>query len=128
MFELIEEINHDQNISPQFKTAIAVTDLLFGPVKVRKPTQNEMIEAAIATANRLDQLLLEIAKTDPHNANIEEAQEFAEGIFLNIAGYRKELNAPYMPCDCGGKCDACVAARSDEHHDRKRDGIQNIYP
>jgi len=27
----------------------------------------------------------------------------------------------FEQCTCG-KCDSCVASRSDEHHDRKRDG------
>ena len=101
-------------------TITALTDALFNPV--RKPTVNKIIEAAIETATKLDLLLLGIAKTDPHNANIEEAQDMAQGILLNVAGYRKELNASYVPCDCGGKCDACVAARSGEYFDRKRDG------
>lgn len=109
-------------LSAQAKTAIALVDALFSGTKAHKPTREDMIDAAIATANRLDLMLLEIAKEDPHNANIEEAQDFAEGILLNVAGYRKQLNTPYVSCGCGGKCDACVAARSDEYYDRKRDG------
>lgn len=112
-------------LSAVAKTTAELVDALFSGTKAHKPTREDMIDAAIATANRLDLMLLEIAKGDPHNANIEEAQDFAQGILLNVAGYRKQINAPFIPCDCGGKCDACVAARSDEHHDRNRDGAKS---
>jgi hypothetical protein len=114
-------------VNEQAKTIIAVTDALLFP-KPHQMTVDELIQAVLVSANRLDRELTELAKTDPHDANIEEAQDFAQGIITNITGYKKRLHQPYIPHEPHCKCDSCLAARSDEHFDRKRDGIQNYYP
>jgi hypothetical protein len=51
-------------------------------------------------------------------ANLNEAAQFAADAAQDISGAMgAEAEAP---CRCG-RCDACAAARSDEHYDRKRD-------
>jgi hypothetical protein len=58
-------------------------------------------------------------------ANLNEAAQFVADAVLDIAavadmnGARDAEDA--APCTCG-RCDDCAAARSDQHHDRKRDG------
>ncbi|HKB59804.1 MAG TPA: hypothetical protein VKC56_07115 [Gallionellaceae bacterium] len=57
-------------------------------------------------------------------ANLNEAAQFMADAVLNIAAVAGMNGARDVedeaPCTCG-RCDDCVAARSDEHHDRKRD-------
>lgn len=55
-------------------------------------------------------------------ANLNEAAQFVADAMLNISAVI-DMNGTgdATPCRCGG-CDDCVAARSDEHHDRSRDG------
>jgi hypothetical protein len=114
-------IINDPNIDPQFKTAMALSDALLNP-KPRKMTAEELIQAVLVSASRLDRELAELAATDTFDANIEESQYFVQGIITNIMGYKKRLNEPYVPHEPHCGCDECVAARSDEHFDRKRDG------
>jgi hypothetical protein len=53
-------------------------------------------------------------------ANLNEAAHFVADAALDIGGAsRAEEDSP---CRCG-RCDACVAARSDEHHDSRRDAL-----
>ncbi len=53
-------------------------------------------------------------------ANLNEAAQFVADAVLDIEGaLRAEDEAP---CACG-RCDDCGAARSDEHYDRRRDGM-----
>jgi hypothetical protein len=52
-------------------------------------------------------------------ANLNEAAHFVADAVLDIGG---ALDANAAPCTCG-RCDDCVAARSDTHRDRKRDGV-----
>lgn len=53
-------------------------------------------------------------------ANLNEAAHFVADAVLDIDGaMRAEDEAP---CRCG-RCDGCAAARSDEHYDRRRDGL-----
>lgn len=52
-------------------------------------------------------------------SNLNEAAHFAADAATDIAGAMQAEDA--APCACGG-CDSCVAARSDEHYDRRRDG------
>jgi len=52
-------------------------------------------------------------------ASLEEAAQFAADAALDIEGALE--SAGEAAGSCGG-CDCCVAARSDEHHDRRRDG------
>ncbi|HEY5993592.1 MAG TPA: hypothetical protein VIU46_03230 [Gallionellaceae bacterium] len=51
-------------------------------------------------------------------ANLNEAAHFVADAALDIGGAQKAEDE--APCRCG-RCDACVAARSDERHDRRRD-------
>jgi hypothetical protein len=118
-------------MNEQMKTIVEITDALFNP-KPRKMNVDELIQAVLVSASRLDRELAELAKTDPHDANIEEAQDFAQCIITNITGYKKRLDEPYIPHEPHCKCDSCVAARSDEAHDRKVDAELmrdfNLYP
>lgn len=81
----------------------------------------KLISDILATADNLDMLLLELAKTDPFDANIEESQDFVDGIKVNIKGYKSRLNAPYVPHEHNCQCDSCRAAASDLAHDRHVD-------
>lgn len=121
MNAIIEKINDQfaEELSPQMKTAIAMSDALFGGiVKARTPTAEDRLDEMIALANRLEllcgRLALELADDE-----IDECRNFALDIARNISAVRARLSA--KPCACG-KCDVCVAARSDAHYDRKRDG------
>lgn len=68
---------------------------------------------------------LEKMYDDMQAANLNEAAQFVADAVLDIAavsdldGVSTAKREP--PCACG-HCDDCVAARADEHHDRKRDG------
>ncbi len=53
-------------------------------------------------------------------ANLNEAAQFVADAVLDIGG---ALDAADEAACCCGRCDECVAARSDAHHDRKRDGL-----
>ena len=52
-------------------------------------------------------------------ANLNEAAHFAADAATDIEGALRADDE--APCSCG-LCDSCAAARSDEHHDRARDG------
>lgn len=56
------------------------------------------------------------------SANIDEAEDFARGIVLNLDGEIANRNS-FEACPIRCPCDSCAAARSDEHYDRKRDGM-----
>ncbi len=51
-------------------------------------------------------------------ANLNEAAHLVADAVRDIEGAMEEESA--APCRCG-RCDDCVAARSDERHDRRRD-------
>ncbi len=53
-------------------------------------------------------------------ANLEEAARLTGDAALDIDG---ALNAADEEACACGRCDSCVAARSDEHHDRRVDGL-----
>ncbi len=53
-------------------------------------------------------------------ANLNEAAHFAADAATDINGAMQAEIEP--PCRCG-RCDECVAARSDEHFDRKQDAL-----
>lgn len=113
------------SVSPQMATAIAMTDAFFGGVaKVRKPTLDDRLSEVIALSRKVATLCRELKHLAPpdFDSELEESKGFAEDILTNIAAIRMHLAEPYEPCDCGGKCDSCVAGRSDEHYDRQRDG------
>ncbi len=54
-------------------------------------------------------------------ANLNEAAHFVADAVLDIGGALQAEDDARCTC---GRCDACVAGRSDEHYDRKRDGIR----
>jgi hypothetical protein len=53
-------------------------------------------------------------------ANLNEAAHFVADAALDISGAQKAENE--SPCRCG-RCDDCLAARSDEHHHRRQDAL-----
>ena len=53
-------------------------------------------------------------------ANLNEAAHFAADAAADINGALQAEDE--APCRCG-RCDECMAARSDERHDRKRDAL-----
>lgn len=53
-------------------------------------------------------------------ANLNEAAHLTADAALDIGGALQAGNEP--PCRCG-RCDDCAAARSDAHHDRRRDAL-----
>lgn len=108
-------------IAVQQQVISDMVDALFATVMPKKLTHEERLTEALRVVNHLDLLLLSLAKDDPHDANIEEAQRFAEDILTNLIGHKYEFEHPLETCTCG-KCDSCIAARSDEHYSRKRDG------
>lgn len=58
-------------------------------------------------------------------ANLNEAAQLMADAVLDIAAVAGMKDAPNAeegaPCTCG-RCDDCVAARSDQHYDRMREG------
>ena len=112
-----------ESVSPQMFAAIALADAMLGGVKVRKPTPEDQLDEAIALANRLELLCGTLYRRLPaeHESALDECRGMASDILVNIAMVRARLSNPLPVCQCG-KCDACVVARSDEHHDRKNDG------
>lgn len=115
------------DMSPQMKTAVAMTDALFGGVvKTRKPTDIDKLDEAILLARRVQDICGELKFTLPEafDSTNQESKDMIHGVLNNFAAirmhYYQVANAPVEPCECGGKCDACVAARSDEYYDRSR--------
>lgn len=68
------------------------------------------------------------AMHNEHYRQDGELSDFLHGASAIISDTQSNLSAAieeekeHAPCYCG-KCDSCVAARSDEHHDRRRDGV-----
>lgn len=119
-----DKFDNEFGVSPQMATAIAMTDALFGGVKkVRKPTLDDRLSGVIVLSRKIATLCGELKGIVPadFDSELEESKGFADDILTNIAAIRMHLAEPYVPCGCG-KCDSCVAARSDEHHNRVRDG------
>lgn len=80
------------------------------------------LEQCYAMARRMSASLLLHKSANPDSANLEQAEDFACGIVLNLASEIRNLSN-YEAHQARCPCDDCSAARSDEHHDRKRDGI-----
>ncbi len=53
-------------------------------------------------------------------ANLNEAAHFVADAVLDIDSAQKAEDE--APCRCG-RCDDCIAARSDERHDRRQDAL-----
>lgn len=118
--------------SPQIGTVIAMTDALFGkaglmrPVPVSQPTAEEEIDICLALARDLGARIkgLRDGMPDHINDDLQSAENFAGGVVRKLQAAADGLvdGAPEMEpaCHCG-ECDGCIAARSDEHYDRKRD-------
>lgn len=123
MLRLVED-QFSVEFSRQMKTAIAMTDALFPVAKVRKPKMEDKVDEVIALSRKIATLCRELKYTIPSefDSALEESKLDAEGILTNFAAIRMHLSKPYVPCDCGGVCDSCVAGRSDKHYDRQRDG------
>jgi len=129
--------------NPQISTVIAMTDALFGkpppirpapicPVPASKPTPGEEIDICLALARNLGAKIRGLRVGMPGNGmpdhlndDLKSAENFAGGVVRKLQAAADGLanGAPEIPpaCHCG-KCDGCVAGRSDEHYDRKRDG------
>lgn len=81
-------------------------------------SEHECLMIDLALVDRLNKLAA-IARNSTANANLEEAAGFLKDAAKDI---QDAIKSPVDEiCRCG-MCDACIAARSDEHHDRKVDG------
>ncbi|HMC12714.1 MAG TPA: hypothetical protein VKG67_00025 [Gallionellaceae bacterium] len=132
----------------QISTVIAMTDALFGkpppirpapicPIPISKPSPEEEIDICLALARNLGAKIRGLKNGIPGNGmpgngmpdylndDLQSAENFAGGVVRKLQAAADGLadGAPEIPpaCHCG-ECDGCVAARSDEHYDRKRDG------
>jgi len=124
--------------SRQISTVIAMTDALFGkaaairPVPISKPTPEEEIDMCLALARNLGAKIKGLRNGVPGNGmpdhlydDLQSAENFTGGVVRKLQAAADGLadGAPETQpaCHCG-ECDGCVAARSDKHYDRKRDG------
>ena len=118
----------NDSLHHQAITAAALTDHLFGAPIQRKQTDIEKLDEAIILARKVSDICGELKHTLPESfdAAMQENKDLLHSVLNNFAAVRMHFymvaNAAQEPCDCNGKCDDCVAARSDEHYDRKRDG------
>ncbi|MFZ2524431.1 MAG: hypothetical protein WAW87_03860 [Candidatus Ferrigenium altingense] len=96
MLKLVDDQFDDifvESVSPQMKTAIAMTDALFGGVvKVRKPTLDDRLAEVIALSRKIATLCGELKHIVPgdFDSEIEESKGFAEDILTNIAAIRRD--------------------------------------
>ena len=98
------------------------------------------MDAAISTLNRAIREISALIDQYPYSkfasdndqsisSSIHEAYDMVDGAFTDLVSAKKLINAPYEPHEPHCKCESCVAGRSDEHYDRKRDGeMMNRYP
>lgn len=80
-------------------------------------TMEQMSNFMIGASDRLYKLSHEFSGMK--EANLREAAGFAIDASKDIRG---AIEIEDAQCNCY-KCDDCQAARSDEHHDRKQDGL-----
>lgn len=90
--------------------------------QVKANKENDM-QNMIFSIRLLQANITKLLEIYPDNrGNLEESLEYAGYILLNMQGHLHDVQQGKEEfCHCG-KCDDCVAARSDEHYDRKRDG------
>ena len=121
-----ERIDEQQTISPQMKTVIAVTDAWFGKAAKEKPiTPRNQLAQCIESALQLKNKIMSVRDQYPdRRANLEESERFLKDALNNLIGQLRDVDAGYEFLDVHHphcQCDDCAAARSDEHHDRKRE-------
>lgn len=97
------------------------------PAPLRKLTPQQEVEQTLHTARLLQGKIADLRDQFPDNrGNLEESERFISDMVLNLEGHLRDIKegkesfVSHEP-DCG--CDDCAAARSDEHYDRKRDGM-----
>ena len=105
---LYEELTRLRNLTPMQRIY----------ERIKTANLEECRDIAAVLGNRL--FALEKQSAGMKASNINEAAHFMADVLLDLsAATRMKEEAP---CTCG-KCDECVAARSDEQHDRAQDAI-----
>lgn len=91
----MNNINPILELSPQMKTAIAMSDALFGgAVKPRKQNEYEMLSEAISLTNRLELLLGKLVPMfNDKKGNLAESQEQVRNLMLNLIAHRRDVEA-----------------------------------
>lgn len=98
-----------------------ITSMEFAQAFIASATDPQLRDLCAHIGERLFQREKQTAGAASSNFN--ESGHLAADIVRNLqANISAEAE---RPCTCG-RCDECVAARSDEHHDRKRDGLMTI--
>jgi hypothetical protein len=80
------------------------------------------LEQCLTVAKSLASALLHHKHMNRDSANIEEAEDMACGIVLNLAGEIRNLNS-YKAHTGRCPCDSCAARAAMNSHDRKLDGM-----
>lgn len=89
---------------------------------LKKFTHEDRLAESERVAQQLYLLILRLVIEYPEDANLDEAQQFSDGIIQNLIGHKRDLKNPPALCTCR-KCDSCMAAQSDVLYDKKRDEI-----
>lgn len=123
------------NLFDQADAQIARNRIIIESIRAMQPYMKSMgdaikhhddpvlsLEQCLDIAKALSASLAAHKRQLPNSANIDEAASFASDIALNLAAEILNQNSyEAHPARC--PCDECAAARSDEHYDRKRDGM-----
>lgn len=101
----------------------AVVAGLFDKLSNDRPlSAKAKLAKAILLATRMELLCDDLAFDFPQFETIlRECQEAAAQVEEKLQSVKADIEAQENVCACR-KCDDCVAARSDEHYDRSRDG------
>jgi hypothetical protein len=103
-------------------TNAAVAKLFDGLSNDRPLAPKARLAKSILLATRLEFLCDDLAFDFPQFETVlRECQDSAEKIEQKLQSVKADLDAQDSVCECR-QCDDCVAARSDEHYDRSRDG------
>ena len=76
---------------PKIESIVAISDAMFGGVKVVHPTLSEKLKEALIHAAKLKAALAYLSiRCEDLNGNIEESVRNAEEIILNLNGIKRE--------------------------------------
>ena len=102
----------------QFQTALRETPMQSVMRFIEGASLEQCGKVAVHLSARL--FALEKQHSGMKAANLNEAAHLVADAALDIGGAAQAEDE--APCRCG-RCDACLAARSDERHDRRRDAL-----
>jgi len=82
-----------ENLLQQQRSAMHITDALFGNPEPKRRNPESRIDEAIGLAHKLETLCRELSfEFTDKRGNLEEATEFAHDALMNLAGHKLDVN------------------------------------